>query len=33
MGVADPESLETLASVLLTCVVDTVGRPREEIGA
>jgi acetylornithine deacetylase/succinyl-diaminopimelate desuccinylase-like protein len=33
MGVADPESLETLASVLLACVVDTVGRTREEIGA
>jgi acetylornithine deacetylase/succinyl-diaminopimelate desuccinylase-like protein len=33
MGVADPESLETLASVLLACVVDTVGRTRDEIGA
>jgi acetylornithine deacetylase/succinyl-diaminopimelate desuccinylase-like protein len=33
MGVADPESLETLVSVLLGCVVDTVGRPRAEIGA
>jgi acetylornithine deacetylase/succinyl-diaminopimelate desuccinylase-like protein len=33
MGVADPESLETLASVLLACVVDTVGRTRDEIQA
>jgi acetylornithine deacetylase/succinyl-diaminopimelate desuccinylase-like protein len=31
MGVADPESLATLTSVLLGCVVDTLGRPRGEI--
>jgi acetylornithine deacetylase/succinyl-diaminopimelate desuccinylase-like protein len=33
MGVADLDSLETLTSVLLHAVVDTVTRPRSELGA
>ena len=33
MGVADLEAMETLVDVLLRAAVDTVGRPRQEIGA
>jgi hypothetical protein len=33
MGVADLESMETLVSVLLHAVVDTIGRRRDELPA